>query len=165
MPPPKQITLRDYAPADFEVIFEIDQLCYSPEVAYSREDLREYLRFSGADCVLACDSGKPIGFCLTASRGANGYIVTIDVLGKYRRYGVGSQLLVECESRLAAEGVRIIHLETATNNESAIAFWKKHGYRTRAVKRNYYPGGLDAFAMTKKISAVEPRVRPSRERE
>ena len=151
MTSPPEITLRDYLPTDFDAIHEIDQVCYSAEIAYSREDLREYLRFPGADCVLACEAGKPVGFCITAHRGGVGYVVTIDVLESYRRFGVGTQLLTECEARLASAGVRTIHLETATNNESAVAFWKKHGYRTRAIKKGYYPGGLDAFAMQKKI--------------
>jgi [ribosomal protein S18]-alanine N-acetyltransferase len=149
---PPEITLRDYVPTDFGAIHGIDQVCYSAEIAYSHEDLREYLRFPGADCVLACDAGKPIGFCITAHRASVGYIVTIDVLEDYRRLGVGTQLLAECEARLASAGVQVIQLETATNNQSAVAFWKKHGYRTRALKKDYYPGGLDAFAMTKKVT-------------
>jgi [ribosomal protein S18]-alanine N-acetyltransferase len=152
MASPPEITLRDYLPTDFDAIYQIDRVCYSAEIAYSREDLREYLRFPGAECVLACDAGKPIGFCITAHRGSVGYIVTIDVLASYRRLGVATQLLEECEARLASAGVHAIHLETATNNQSAIAFWKKHGYRTRALKKDYYPGGLDAFAMTKKVT-------------
>lgn len=149
-----QITLRPYAPADFDTIFEIDQLCYLPEVAYSREDLSDYLQFPNADCLLAIDAGKTVGFCLTAHRGEQGYIVTIDVLESHRRHGVGTLLLDECEARMAADGVLLVNLETATDNESAIAFWKKHGYRTRTIKKHYYPGGQDAFAMRK---TLEPK--------
>jgi len=48
--------------------------------------------------------------------------------------------------------VREISLETATDNTSAIAFWQKHGYRKRGVKKGYYPGGRDAFSMSKLLA-------------
>jgi ribosomal protein S18 acetylase RimI-like enzyme len=47
--------------------------------------------------------------------------------------------------------VREVGLETATDNESVVAFWQKHGYRTRGVRKRYYPGGRDAYAMTKTL--------------
>lgn len=148
-----KIALRSYGPADFETLYEIDQACYEPGIAYSRREMRNYLRFPGAECVVAETDGAIIGFCLTAHERASGYIITIDVLAEYRRQGVGSMLLAEVERRLAARGVREVALETATDNVSAIAFWQKHGYRTRGVKRGYYPGGRDAYAMVKAIAA------------
>lgn len=149
-------TLRTYTPQDFETLYEIDQKCYEPAIAYSRREFRNYLRFPGAECVLAAVDGKVAGFCLTSHQQSRGYIVTIDVLEEFRRHGVGTALLAEVERRLAAEGVREVGLETATDSESAIAFWQKHGYRTRGVWKGYYPGGRDAFAMTKSVAPRAP---------
>jgi ribosomal protein S18 acetylase RimI-like enzyme len=188
------IQLRPYAPADFQNIYEIDQACYEPRVAYSRTELRQYLRFPGADCVIAEatqgnsadeqhekssaaargrssqhgqaesahveESGhaapEMIGFCIAAHRGPWGYIVTMDVLAAYRRLGVGSLLIAEAERRMISGGVREIGLETATDNAPAIAFWQRHGYRKSGVRKNYYPGGRDAYSMAKRIAAVQP---------
>jgi ribosomal protein S18 acetylase RimI-like enzyme len=169
------IRLRTHAPEDFETLYQIDRLCYEPEIAYSRQELRDYLQFPGVECVVAesIESGshrsytsrlqgldykrtvKIAGFCITAHENAWGYIITIDVLGAYRRRGVGTALLTEEERRLAVRGVREVGLETATDNESAIAFWQKHGYRTRGVRKGYYPGGRDAYRMTKVIVVDE----------
>jgi ribosomal-protein-alanine N-acetyltransferase len=159
------ITLRNFKPEDFDALYEIDQACYEPEVAYSQRELRAYLRFSGSDCLIAearadakaadADERAPekriAGFCISARRDESGYIVTIDVLPEFRRHHVGSMLLAEIERRLAANGVREVALETATDNDSAVAFWTKHGYRNRGIKKDYYPGGRDAFAMTKTL--------------
>jgi [ribosomal protein S18]-alanine N-acetyltransferase len=148
-----KIALRSYTPEDFDTLYEIDQACYEPAIAYSKRELRNYLRFPGGDCVIAEAAGGTIaGFCMSAHQGARGYIITIDVLAEFRRHGVGSLLLAEVERRLAAHGVNEVGLETATDNESAIAFWQKHGYRTRGVWKGYYPGGRDAFAMTKALA-------------
>ena len=158
-----KITLRNFKPDDFDTLYEIDQACYEPAVAYSQRELRAYLRFSGSDCLVAeaeadaepaaapAPEKQIAGFCISARRDESGYIVTIDVLPQFRRHHVGSKLLAEIERRLAANRVREVALETATDNDSAIAFWTKHGYRNRGIKKDYYPGGRDAFAMTKTL--------------
>jgi ribosomal-protein-alanine N-acetyltransferase len=151
------VALRPYTPADLEKLYEIDQACYEPRIAYSRTELRRYLRFPGADCVVAEISDghaapRMIGFCITAHRASWAHIITMDVLAELRRQGLGSRLLAEVESRLVAAGVREIGLETATNNSAAIAFWQKHGYRKSGVQKNYYPGGRDAFSMAKRLA-------------
>ena len=121
---PPTFSLRKYLSRDFEALYAIDQACYPPGIAYSRRDLRNYLRFPGADCLVAETGGQAAGFILTAHAGHWGYIITIDVLEAYRRYGVGSMMLREAERALSANGVRQVGLETATDNASAIAFWK-----------------------------------------
>lgn len=153
--------LRKYRPADFETLFEIDRLCFDPSIAYSRPELREYLRFPETDCLVAERSAEQdaakaapkateiAGFIVTVRERDEGYIITIDVLPDCRRHAVGSALLQEAERRMAARGVREVSLETATGNASAIAFWRKHGYRTRGVRTGYYPGGRDAYSMAK----------------
>ncbi len=143
------ITLRNYKPEDFDTLHEIDQLCYEDEVAYSKRELRAYLRFRGSECVVADADGAIAGFCISARQGERGYIVTIDVLPRFRRLHVGTALLEQIEGRLAENGVREVALETATDNDSAVAFWKKHGYRSRGVREGYYPNGRDAFSMVK----------------
>jgi ribosomal-protein-alanine N-acetyltransferase len=146
------ITLRNNTPEDFDTLHEIDQLCYEDEVAYSKRELRAYLHFRGSECVVAEAEGAIAGFCISARQGERGYLVTIDVLPQFRRLHVGTALLAEIERRLAANGVREVALETATDNDSAVAFWKKHGYRSRGIREGYYPNGRDAFSMVKLLS-------------
>jgi [ribosomal protein S18]-alanine N-acetyltransferase len=156
MPPRKNqprsagIVIRDFdAASDFDTLHEIDQQCFEPAIAYSRGQLRDYLSMRGAECLIAQVGKKIAGFIVTAPAPRVGYIVTIDVLPAYRRHSLGTRLLAAAEKRLAAAGVRSIELETATDNASAIAFWQKHGYRTRGVIKRYYPNGRDAFSMSK----------------
>ena len=142
--------LRSYTPQDFETLYQIDQQSFDREVAYSRAEMRAYLKLPGAECTIAeTDRGSPAGFCLAAHEEGIGYLVTMDVLPKYRRRGVASALLRETESRLDAARAVEVWLETATDNEPAIAFWQKHGYRKQGVRKGYYPGGRDAYTMRK----------------
>jgi [ribosomal protein S18]-alanine N-acetyltransferase len=146
-----KIKLRSYASSDFEALYEIDQLCYARGLAYSKPELRNYLRLPGGDCVIGESEGKIAGFLISAREDIYGYIVTIDVLEPYRRRGVATKMLLEAERRLLAAGARKIELETATDNASGIAFWRKHGYRVRGTKKQYYPNGVDALHMIKSL--------------
>jgi ribosomal-protein-alanine N-acetyltransferase len=154
-------TFRSYDPVDFETLYEIDQACFDEAIAYSRRDLRAYLKFPGAECVIG-EAGRSqiAGFCISARRAHQGYIITMDVLPKYRRHGLATALLDESERRLAMKKVTEVWLETATDNDPAIAFWQKRGYRKRGVQKNYYPDGRDAFTMQKLLpNTTEPAPR------
>ena len=154
-----KFSIREYGASDFEAIYAIDQVCYSPEIAYARAELRWYLGLPGAECLIAetrSAAKNPrkqiVGFIITACQKLHGHIITIDVLEAHRRAGVGASLLRRAEMRLRRRGAREVWLETATDNEAAIAFWGKHGYRTRGRLANYYPDGLDALAMSKPLA-------------
>lgn len=163
-----KFTIREYGAADFDAIYAIDQACYPADIAYSRGELRWYLSLTGAECVVAelrankisragsekTSRKKIAGFIITARQDVHAHIITIDVLELHRRAGLGASLLRRAEARLGKRGAREVWLETATNNEAAIAFWNKHGYRTRGRIRNYYPGGLDAFCMSKSLAGA-----------
>lgn len=158
-----KFSVRSYRPKDFETLYLIDRACYEPEIAYTRRELRWYLGLPAADCLVAevRRSAKSMarqiaGFVIVASQKIHGHIITIDVVENLRRAGLGAALLDKAESRLRRRGVHEVWLETATNNNPAIAFWSKHGYRTRGRLRNYYPGGLDAFSMSKLLADSVP---------
>jgi ribosomal-protein-alanine N-acetyltransferase len=153
------IHLRGFHAVDFETIYAIDQSCYTQEIAYSRRELRWYLRLPGAKATIAEDDGKVIAFILSAHWDMTGHIVTIDVLPEFRRRNVGTALIRAAEARLIRAGVAHIEIETATNNFAAIAFWKKHGYVPRGILQNYYPGGLSAHSMIKTLHAPSGKAR------
>lgn len=144
--------LRDYDPADFEVLWELDQRCFSQDIAYSRQELAYYLRDKSAICVLACRETQVAGFVLGhVKRGHVGHIVTLDVDASARRSGLGSTLMQSIEERFRAAHCDAMLLEVAVNNEPALAFYKKHGFNVLKTLRRYYPGELDGLLMGKKL--------------
>jgi ribosomal-protein-alanine N-acetyltransferase len=147
------VALRSYEPHDFAALYRLDQSCFAPGIAYSKNTLRYFLTQPGADCLLAMQDNAIAGFILTEENAPLAHIITLDVAEKYRRVGVGSTLLAESERNLALRGVRQLLLETATDNAAAVAFWQRHGYRTEAVLKRYYLGRLDAYEMRKILVA------------
>jgi ribosomal protein S18 acetylase RimI-like enzyme len=143
------LTLRSYEPHDFAALHRLDLACFPPGISYSKTTLRYFLTLASADCVVAVDKNKIAGFILSEENPPLAHIITLDVAEKERRHGVGTALLETLESNLAARGVRAILLETAIDNEAAVAFWQRHGYRIEATLKRYYLGRIDAYEMRK----------------
>ena len=143
------VTLRSYDPHDFAALHRLDQACFPAGISYSKTTLHYFLTIASADCVVAVDGKRIVGFVLTEENPPLAHVITLDVAGAYRRQGVGSALLAESERNLGARGVRSILLETAIDNDGAVAFWKRHGYRIEAVLKRYYLRRLDAYEMRK----------------
>jgi ribosomal protein S18 acetylase RimI-like enzyme len=145
--------VRAYQAEDFEALYELDQTCFVPGIAYSRTMLRYFLTQESAQCLLAEEDEEIKGFILGETNGNRGHIITLDVGTEYRRRGLGTQLLNALESSFAARGVRSMLLETAMNNEAGFEFWKRHGYWVQGVLKRYYLSRIDAYQMARNLSA------------
>jgi ribosomal protein S18 acetylase RimI-like enzyme len=144
--------IRQFEKADFDALWRIDQACFDPQLAYSRPELAFYMQRPGSFTLVAESEGGILGFIVAESRRKTGHIITIDVIAKARRAGVGSVLLQAAEVQLVRAGVGAVALETPVNNEAAIRFYKQKGYFVEKTADGYYSGGLDALVMTKELA-------------
>jgi ribosomal-protein-alanine N-acetyltransferase len=145
------VSTRQYDSHDFAALYKLDQACFPPGISYSKTMLRYFLAQPAAECLVAVDGARIIGFLISEENPPLGHIITLDVAESHRRRGVGTLLLRESEQHLAFRGVRTVLLETATTNDAGIAFWERHGYRREAVLKNYYSGRMDAYEMRKRL--------------
>jgi [ribosomal protein S18]-alanine N-acetyltransferase len=165
-----EFTLRDFRREDFETLWRIDQECFPPGISYSRLELAAYIRrwrsftlvaesadvdgngISGPARRNTKPSSITLGFIVAeASRRGVGHIITIDVLPAAQRLGVGAKLLNAAEDRLRTAGSRSVSLETAVDNQVALAFYKKHGYSLTKTIPRYYSNGVDALVLSKQL--------------
>ncbi|HKV25636.1 MAG TPA: N-acetyltransferase [Candidatus Acidoferrum sp.] len=158
------VTLRSFEPHDFAVLHRLDKSCFPAGISYSKTTLKYFLSLPSAECLVAADGEQIAGFILTEENPPLAHIITLDVAEAHRRQGVGTKLLDESESNLALRGVHTVLLETAIENEAAVAFWRRHGYREEAVLKRYYLSKLDAYEMRKRLPgkplALEKERRP-----
>ncbi|MGA8502407.1 MAG: N-acetyltransferase [Candidatus Sulfotelmatobacter sp.] len=152
-------TVRDFQPADFETLWRLDQECFPPGISYSQAELKHYMRRSRSftlvveDAAVTSGEGLVAGFIVAEADGrGQGHIITIDVIASARRFGLGSLLLGSAEDRLRAAGCRSIELETAVDNSSALAFYKRHGYSVIKTFPRYYSNGVDALVLQKDLA-------------
>ncbi len=151
-------TVRDFQPVDFETLWRVDQECFPPGISYSRAELKVYMRRRGSftlvaeDAAVTAGQGRVAGFIVAEADGrGHGHVITIDVIASARRFGVGSLLLRSAEDRLRSAGCRAIELETAVDNSSALAFYKRHGYSVIKTFPRYYSNGVDALVLEKDL--------------
>ena len=153
--------IRPFQKADFEVLWQIDQVCFDPLLAYSRPELAIYMRRPGSFTLVAesqadeaVNRRSPLritGFVVAEVRRRSGHIITIDVIPSARRSGIGSILLQAAEAQLSRAGAAAVALETPVNNIGAIQFYKRKGYFVEKTVPGYYSNQLDALVMTKEL--------------
>ena len=146
--------IRQFQKADFDTLWKIDQLCFDPQLAYSRPELAFYMHRPGSFTLVAETDTGIAGFVVAESRRKTGHIITIDVLAETRRSGVGSALLQAAEEKLSLAGAVAVALETPVNNDAAIRFYKNKGYFVEKTVAGYYSGQLNALVMTKELAAI-----------
>jgi ribosomal-protein-alanine N-acetyltransferase len=154
-------SIREFQKTDFETLWRIDQQCFAAGISYSQPELAAYIRMLGSFTLVAetagADSSLIVGFVVAnANRRYQGHIITIDVLPDRRRFGVGSRLLTAAEERLRSARCTLVRLETAVNNVSALAFYKRCGYCLTETIPRYYPDGVDAFVLEKNLLFTPP---------
>jgi [ribosomal protein S18]-alanine N-acetyltransferase len=148
------IVQRAYEPHDFAALHRLDQSCFPQGVAYSRATLHYFLMLPTSDCTVALDGKSIVGFILAEQNPPLAHIITLDVATSRRRQGIGSALLAESEKSWAYRSIKHVLLETAVENDAAVAFWQRHGYRIEAVLKRYYLGRFDAYEMRKIVASA-----------
>ncbi len=164
-PPDLAFRIRDYRAADFERLWQIDQLCFAPGIAYTQMELNGFIMKRNAITLVAepapdeaaADSTNAVeriaGYVLAHPvRRKYARIITLDILPEARRLGLATNLMNACEERLRSLGCTEIYLETAVNNEPGIRLYRKLGYEILRTIPDYYSShSLDAFQMGKRL--------------
>ena len=148
--------LRPYTAADLAALHALDALCFPPDIAYTRQELKHFIEHPGAFSVVAEVQGQIVGFAVTRSirryierlsRVASAvHVITIDVAPTARRRGIGL-LLMEWVLETAEQlGAQAIVLEAAVDNRSAHLFYERLGFAVTGTIPGYYNGVTDAYS-------------------
>src|ERR1700678_2865683 len=150
------IQLRGFQRGDLAGLHQLDGACFSPEIAYSKAELRYFLTHPSCSCWIAeRPENKLAGFVLIERARRNGrlagHIVTLDVDPGERRRGLGTLLMQTAEEQMRQEGAGVLRLEVAENNPAAQQFYRSLGFVTRGRIAKYYGGVGDAEGIGKVI--------------
>jgi len=148
--------IRQFKQADFDTLWRIDQACFDPQLAYSRPEMAFYMHRPGSFTLVAEAEAVILGFIVAECRRKSGHIITIDVLEKARRAGVGSALLRAAEEKIMQAGAGAVALETPVNNAAAIRFYRQKGYFVEKTVAGYYSNQMDALVMAKELAPQPP---------
>ncbi len=123
---------------------------------YSIEFIRYILAAEGAHYIVEAE-GMPIGYILAPIEraasivyrklpGPIGHIVSVAVDAKYRRRGIGRELIKRVIEDLKGKVIGIT-LEVRVSNEPAISLYSSLGFSTLEIWPNYYRDGENALVM------------------
>jgi ribosomal-protein-alanine N-acetyltransferase len=97
--------------------------------------------------VLAEDEGGVAGYAGLDHGGEVSDVMTIAVVPRARRTGLGRRLLEELIDRSARSGAERLLLEVRADNEAARGLYAARGFELLQIRRGYYPGGVDALVL------------------
>lgn len=76
-----------------------------------------------------------------------GHLMNIAVHPDRRRNGHAADLLVRLTNDAIVRGITDITLEVRSNNDAALALYRRFGYAPAGLRRKYYVDGQDAIIM------------------
>lgn len=136
---------------DIAQVADIERRSY--EFPWSHGVFRDCL-LAGYNCIALDREGTVVGYSILSVAAGEAHILNLCVDPKFRQLGYGEQLLDELLTRAAKAEVREVFLEVRPSNETAIALYRKKGFRVIANRPAYYQaaeGREDAAVLSKLI--------------
>ena len=109
-----------------------------PEDPWNSSALAEIMNLTGFFGRIAWLDEMPAGFVLAVDLRKECEILSLGVLPKRRREGIGSTLLDSVCSEGHMRGAECIVLEVAVDNSAAVALYTGRGFMPVGHRRNYY---------------------------
>lgn len=106
--------------------------------------------FDNYSIVSLLNHNEMIGFSLWQTNAVDSFahLLKIIIKNKYRSSGYGFLLLNHSLNLLKSKNIKSFYLEVESENDSAIALYKKSGFHKIHYKKSFYHNGSDADIMT-----------------
>lgn len=117
---------------------------------WSKESFLSELEKDSSFAFVVEENDDVVGYALMSTVLDEGSLLDIAVDSAHRRKGVANLLFSHLCEKAKEKNLSFITLEVRASNENAIAFYKKSGFETVALRKNYYTKPQeDAILMTK----------------
>jgi ribosomal-protein-alanine N-acetyltransferase len=110
------------------------------------------IRAPDVNVLVACIHEKIAGFAIMRYGDDDAHLDLLAVTPRFRRLGVGRQLLEWLEKCAVVAGIFSVALEVRALNDGAQLFYKRMGYRTLVQLPGYYQGIEAALRMGRDLS-------------
>jgi [ribosomal protein S18]-alanine N-acetyltransferase len=146
--------IRPHEPDDFEALFQIDQICFPADIAFSQAEMFFYLNHPKSIAWVAEGSGSILGFILARidSR-SRAHVLTLDVVPEARKRKIGTALMDRLHQELENRQIKVSILEVGVRNVPAQRLYEKLCYEYAGTLTGYYRGREDAYRMTRTVGS------------
>ena len=140
--------IRKFRIGDFEALFQIDQICFPPDIAFSRRELLFALRHPKSSAWIAEDPGRILGFAVAqVDNRSCAHILTLDVIPEARQRRIGTALMNKLHADFKRQKITRSILEVGVHNIPAQRLYEKLHYQYVETLIGYYRGRQDAYRM------------------
>lgn len=144
-------------PDDISALVALEKTCFEDD-RISRRSFRRFLE-APRDRLLVAEQGSQLqGYVLVLMHKATrlARIYSIAVAPGARGQGLGEKLIKKAETVAADAGRIVMRLEVRTDNEGAIALYRRLGYRQFGTLKDYYADHGDALRFERRILFFRP---------
>jgi len=139
----EKLRIRELMIDDLAEVFHIGEEIFTAEYSqslYRTWDEYEITTLFNSDnelCLVAEAGGKILGFALGTtvekhnSPWKYGYLVWLGVRKEAQKGQIGSRLFAEIKRRMKEQGARMLIMDTSADNEAALSFFQKMGFKDR----------------------------------
>lgn len=120
---------------DLPLVSDIERRSY--DFPWSHGVFRDCL-LAGYTCIVLERERHVVGYAILSVAAGEAHVLNLCVDPDYRNLGYGNQLLDEVLLRARHASVREVFLEVRPTNVSALALYRKKGFRQIASRRAYY---------------------------
>jgi ribosomal-protein-alanine acetyltransferase len=119
---------------------------------WTERGIKETLAQKNAIIYGAWKEGTLRGYLIVYYVLDEGEIARIAVDASCRRQGIAGHLMLELEDFCEEKGIKKLMLEVRESNETAIEFYKDHGFTEDGLRQNYYTDPTeDAVLMSREL--------------
>ena len=138
--PLPSVEIREMQLRDVPEVFDLGQKLFTAEewpTLYRSWDDHELAQLFSNDsdtCLVAEADGKLVGFALgrmmekPRSAWRYGWLLWLGVDRRFKRSGIATRLVKQLTGRFIERNVRIMLVDTAAKNHSALAFFRRNGF-------------------------------------
>jgi len=157
-------TIRRFKPSDLEQVMHINRVCL-PENYTTSFFMDLYQRFPETFTV-AEENGDVVGYIMCRIETGipsfkllgitrKGHVISIAVLPKHQRGGIGYALMREAMQAMINYKAKECYLEVRASNLPAVNLYRKMGFEIKRTITGYYADGEAAYVMARKLPFME----------
>ena len=122
-------------------VLSIEQKCFSSRILYDSFD--DYIQKDYFFGICAVENGIVCGYICANLLYDFAEIIDIAVDVSFRRMNIASKLLYKLIDECKQKNISSVVLEVASKNDGAIALYRKFGFKTDRIVKNYYKDPTD----------------------
>ena len=134
------VEIREMELRDVAEVFELGQKLFTAEEwpslyrSWDDHELAQLFSTEAETCLVAEADGKVVGFALgrvmekPRSAWRYGWLLWLGVDSRFKRSGVATRLMKQLKGLFIERDARIMLVDTAAKNHSAVAFFRRNGF-------------------------------------